>query len=66
MAGPDPLSWIRELSCEPLWPYGTLGAFVRAYLHADRRRRAEARAALPGIAEEAALWRALRAAERRN
>ena len=66
MAGPDPLSWIRELSHEPLWPYGMLEAFIHTYLRADRRGRAQARAALPGIAAEATVWQTLRAAERRN
>jgi hypothetical protein len=43
-----------------------LQVFVRIYLHVGEERRAEIRSALPSIAEEAALWRALRVAERRN
>ena len=46
--------------------YALLQGLARLYLHAGEGYRADLRAARPGIAEEAALRRVLRAPERPN
>ena len=46
--------------------HALLEGLARLYRHVGDERRAVLREALPGIAEEAAPWQALRAPERRN
>ena len=66
MGTPDPATWIEFVLRGQPWPDELLRALVRLYLHVPEERRAALRAALPGLAEDAALWQALRASERRN
>ncbi len=66
MAGPDPLSWIREIGLDVPWEYELLQAFIRAYLSSSPQRREQVRRASPRIEGEAAVWRAMRGRERRN
>jgi hypothetical protein len=66
MAHADPLSWIRELGRENAWRYELFEAFARVYVSASKSAQAQARSALPGIEQEAAVVRVLRLRERRN
>ncbi len=66
MAGPDPLSWIREIGLDEPREYELLQAFVRAYLCSSPQRREQAKRAVPRIEAEAVLWQAMRGRERRN
>ena len=62
----DPLVQLLALLRWRPQQHALLQGLARLYLHVGEERRAEIRAALPGIADEAALWRVLHAAERRN
>src|SRR5215207_7340637 len=62
----DPLTLLLPLLRRRPQHHTLLEGLARLYRHLGEERRAALRDALPGIAEEAALWRALRAPERRN
>ena len=62
----DPLIVLLPLLRRRPLHHALLEGLARLYRHVPEERRAALRDALPGIAEDAALWRVLRAAERRN
>ena len=61
----DPLSLLLPLLRRRPQHHALLEGLARLYRHVGQGRRGALRKALPGLAEEAALWRALRSPERR-
>jgi hypothetical protein len=62
----DPLILLLPLLRRRPQHHALLEGLARLYRHVGEERRAALRDALPGLAEEAALWWARRSPERRN